>query len=209
MEDNKRIFSKRVSAYLIDILFVFLVISLISEIKFINPYYDKYISAYENYSNILEDYTNGDINEEEFTNLYNVSYYEVSKYSVSYNIVIIFCIIMYYGVFQKYNNGQTIGKKLMKIKVVDNNTEENISLVNSLIRLIPMYYIYIGGLLPLIINSILVFIVGKNSFMTASLIVSYIFLIISIVSFVFILVRKDKKGLHDILSNSKVIYVGK
>lgn len=209
MEDNKRIFSKRVSAYLIDILFVFLVISLISEIKFINPYYDKYISAYENYSNILEDYTNGDINEEEFTNLYNVSYYEVSKYSVSYNIVIIFCIIMYYGVFQKYNNGQTIGKKLMKIKVVDNNTEENISLVNSLIRLIPMYYIYIGGLLPLIINSILVFIGGKNSFMTVSLIVSYIFLIVSIVSFVFILVRKDKRGLHDILSNSKVIYVGK
>lgn len=209
MEDNKRIFSKRVSAYLIDILFVFLVISLISEIKFINPYYDKYISAYENYSNILEDYTNDDINEEEFTNLYNVSYYEVSKYSVSYNIVIIFCIIMYYGVFQKYNNGQTIGKKLMKIKVVDNNTEENISLVNSLIRLIPMYYIYIGGLIPLIIDSILVFIVGENSFMTASLIVSYIFLIVSIVSFVFILVRKDKKGLHDILSNSKVIYVGK
>lgn len=209
MEDNKRIFSKRVSAYLIDILFVFLVISLISEIKFINPYYDKYIDAYESYSNILEDYTNGNINEEEFTDLYNASYYEVSKYSVSYNIVIIVCIISYYGVFQKYNNGQTIGKKLMKIKVVDNNTEGNISLVSSLIRLLPMYYIYIGGLIPLIINSILVFIVGKNSFMNVSLIVSYIFLILSIVSFVFIFVRKDKRGLPDILSNSKVIYVEK
>lgn len=209
MEDNKRIFSKRVSAYLIDILFVFLVISLISEIKFINPYYDKYIDAYENYSNILEDYTNGNINEEEFAELYNAYYYEVSKYSVSYNIVIIVCIILYYGVFQKYNKGQTIGKKLMKIKVVDNNTEGNISLVNSLIRLLPMYYIYIGGIIPLVINSILVFIVGKNSFMNISLIVSYVFLIVSIVSFVFIFVRKDKRGLHDILSNSKVVYVEK
>lgn len=209
MEDNKRIFSKRISAYLIDILFIFLVIGLISEIKFINPYYDKYIESYKNYSNILEEYTNGTITEEEFNNKYNDSYYLVNKYSVSYNIVIIVCIVLYYGVFQKYNNGQTIGKKLMKVRVVDNDTDKNISLINSLIRLLPMYYIYIGGLIPLIINSILIVVIGKNSFMNVSLIVSYIFLIISIVSFIFIFIRKDNRGIHDIIAKTKVIYVEK
>ena len=38
------------------------------------------------------------------------------KYSVSYNIVIIIGLFAYFGLFQKYNNGQTIGKKIMKIK---------------------------------------------------------------------------------------------
>lgn len=210
MENNKvSVLSKRISAYLIDILFIFLIINLISQIKFINPYYDKYMSAYENYSNILEDYTNGNITEDEFNSMYNASYYEVSKYSVSYNIVIVVCIILYYGVFQKYNNGQTLGKKLMKIKIVDNNTEENISLVNSLIRLLPMYYIYIGGLIPLIINSILVLVLNENVFMNISLIISYLFLFISIISFGFICFKKDNRGIHDILSNTKVIYIGK
>ena len=41
--------SKRISAFLIDILFLFIVINLIMSIKFINPYYDKYVESYENY----------------------------------------------------------------------------------------------------------------------------------------------------------------
>ena len=83
------------------------------------------------------------------------AYYYISKYSISYNIVIIVGILLYFGVFQKYCNGQTIGKKLMKIKVVDNNTNENPNIWKHLLRTIPMYYIYIGGLIPLIINTIL------------------------------------------------------
>lgn len=209
MINNKKIFLKRISAYLIDILFIFVVISLITEIKFINPSYDKYIESYSTYTKILNDYTSDNITEEEFNNSYIEIYYDISKYSISYNAVIVLCIILYYGVFQKYNNGQTIGKKLMKIKVVDNNNENNISLLKSILRILPMYYIYVGGLVPLTINSVLLFIVSKNNFMNISLIINYIFLIISFLSFVFILIRKDKRGLHDLISNSKVIYVEK
>ena len=59
------ILSKRISAYLIDILFLFVLISLITEIKFINPYYDKYIETYESYNEILEQYSNEEITEAE------------------------------------------------------------------------------------------------------------------------------------------------
>ena len=81
------IISKRISAYLIDILFLFVVINLITGIKFINPNYDKYIESYENYSKLIEDYDNEKITEEEFNKLYSVNYYEVTKYSIAYNII--------------------------------------------------------------------------------------------------------------------------
>ena len=208
-EREKKILSKRISAYLIDILFIFIVIGLISEIKFINPYYDKYIESYETYNEILEDYTNEEITEKEFTNLYNENYYLVSKYSVSYNIVIVLAILLYFGVFQKFNKGQTIGKKIMRIRVVSNTDNEDVSLLRYLIRTLPMYYIYIGGLIPLAINTILVFILNDNNFMNITMVVSYLFLFVAILSFVFICIRKDERGLQDIIAKTKVEYIEK
>ena len=211
MQENTKvsILSKRISAYLIDILFIFLLVGLISEIKFINPHYNKYIEAYESYNEILEDYTNEEISDKEFNKLYNDNYYLVSKYSVSYNIVIILSIILYFGVFQYFNNGQTIGKKIMKIRVVSNNENEKVSLLKYLLRILPMYYIYIGGLLPFLINSILVYILNENNFMNVTMIVSYAFLSISIVSFILIIKRKDKRGIQDLIANTKIEYIGR
>jgi len=163
INENRPILSKRLSAYLIDILFLFIVIGLISEIKFINPYYDKYMESYEKYNEIVEDYANDKITIEEFNESYGETYYLISKYSISYNIVIIVCELLYFGVFQKYNNGQTLGKKLMRIKVVNNDGSEKIGVIKSLIRTLTIFYIYIGSVIPLIINSILVFIFKNNS----------------------------------------------
>lgn len=201
------VLSKRISAYLIDILFVFIVIGLISEIKIINPNYDKYIETYENYSEILNSYTNDEITEKEFNELYNENYYLVSKYSVSYNIIIILVIVLYFAVFQKYNNGQTLGKKFMKIRITS-STNEKVGLFSYIVRILPMYYIYIGGVIPLIINSILVYCLNENIFINITTIISYLFLLVSIISFVFICVRKDERGIHDILANTKVEYIG-
>lgn len=201
--------SKRISAFLIDILFLFIVINLIMGIKFINPYYDKYVESYENYNEIVEKYNNKELTEDDFTKLYVQNYYQVTKYSISYNIIIVVCIILYFVLFQKFNNGQTLGKKLMRLKVVDSTEEKNVSILKYLIRSLSVYYIYIGGILPIIINCILIFILSPSSYMTISMVISYAFLIISIVSLVMINVRKDEKGIHDLLANTKVIYINK
>jgi len=208
INENRPILSKRLSAYLIDILFLFIVIGLISEIKFINPYYDKYMESYEKYNEIVEDYANDKITIEEFNESYGETYYLISKYSISYNIVIIVCELLYFGVFQKYNNGQTLGKKLMRIKVVNNDGSEKIGVIKSLIRTLTIFYIYIGSVIPLIINSILVFIF-KNNYVDISMIVSYTFLIISIASLILMIIRKDKRGLQDLITDTKVVYVEK
>lgn len=209
METNNKknsILSKRILAYLIDVFFLFTILGLISQIKFINPTYDKYNEAYESYTEILENYTNEKIEDKEFNKLYNENYYLVSKYSISYNIVIILGIFLYFGVFQKFNKGQTLGKKLMKIKVISNNYKENISVFRYFLRILPMYYIYIGGLIPLFINSILIFILNKSNYMIITMSTSYVFLLISIISFIMICSKKYEKGIHDIISKTKVIY---
>jgi len=207
MDTTINLTSKRISAYLIDILFIVFVISLISQIRFINPSYDEYVESYSNYNELLEQYQKKEIDEEEFNKLYNENYYLVSKNGISYNIVIIVVIILYFGVFQKFNNGQTLGKKFMRIRVVDNLTNDNLGIFKYLIRILPIYFIYVGGILPLIINTILLFVLNSHNYVQISTIISYIFLGISISTFVMLAVRKDGRGLHDLLTNSKVIYL--
>jgi len=200
---EKKIFFKRISAYLIDIMFVFLIISLINEIRFINPNYDKYIESYNAYLETVEDYTNEKITDEEYLELYKDSYYLINKYSISYNIVIVLVIVLYFGVFQRFTNGQTIGKKLMKIRVVS-RSDKNLGITNYLLRIIPMYFIYIGGILPIIINSILIFVVNKSTYMNVSMIISYINLFVFVFSVILIFVKKDGYGLHEIISNTRI-----
>ena len=132
--------SKRISAYLMDILLIFIMISLIIEIKFINPNYDEYVDSYEKYNDVIDDYNNELITEEELVKLNTENYYAISKYSVSYNIVIVVGLILYFVVFQKFTGGQTLGKKLMKIKVVNNNNEKP-TLFKLFLRCLPVYYI--------------------------------------------------------------------
>lgn len=196
--------STRVTAYLLDILLVFLILNLVTSIKFINPKYDEYVEAYEKYNEITNDYYDGLINESEMIKLNKDNYYNVIKYSVSYNIVIIIGLFAYFGLFQKYNNGQTIGKKIMKIKVVSLD-KENLSVGKSLLRCLPMYYLYIGSIIPLVINSILVYIVGSDNYMIINTIISYIFVIINITSLIMLWFRKDKRAIHDIFAKTEVI----
>lgn len=195
--------SKRFSAYLLDIFFIYLLLSLITSIKFINPTYDKFIDSYEKYSEVVERYTNKEISLNEMQELNKDNYYNVTKYSISSNIVIVVGIFLYFGVFQKYNHGQTLGKKIMKLRVTSND-ENEISIWKYLLRTLPMYFVLIGSVISFLINSILVFVLDSSNYMMASSIVTYFSLGIGIIDVVMLLIRKDKRGLHDILANTKV-----
>ena len=68
-----------------------------------------------------------------------------------------------------------------------------------------MYYIYIGSIIPLVLNSILAFIIPKSKFLYVNMGITYIFVGLAIASLVMVWVRKDKKGLQDIISKTKVV----
>lgn len=102
-------------------------------------------------------------------------------------------------VFQFYNKGQTIGKKLMRLRVV--------SVKDSDLTLNQITY------RGLIINSILsnILIIGSLLFLNrdyyyyASSGIQMLSSLILIVTLIMILFRKDGRGLHDVIANTKVI----
>lgn len=196
--------SKRLTAYLLDVFFVYLLIMLITSIRFINPTYDKLLEISENYSNLVEQYDKDEVNDEIYLEATQDYIYNVTRYNVSTSIVTIVVIFGYFGLFQKYNNGQTLGKKITKIKVVGENNE-NLSLGKYFLRILPMQYVLIGSVIPIMLNAILVFMLDKNLFCNIYTILVYSFAILGVISFMIMNIRKDKKGLHDLLAKSKVV----
>lgn len=195
---------KRFGAYVIDAIFVLLVISLVSNIRFINPKYDKYMETYNKYIELSTDYINQDIKEDEYVKEANTLYYDMTKYSLPNNIASIAIILLYFGVFQKFNKGQTIGKKLMKIKLVSNNDKE-LTLIQVILRYSIIYLIEIGSVITTLLSIILVFIINVKYFMIVMGVINVIIMIISIISYVMIMVRSDNRGLHDLICKTKVI----
>ncbi len=195
--------SHRIIAYLLDILLVYIIISFLVSIRFINPYYDEYLEAYNKYSEILTKEEN-DVNK--IVDTAKDYFYDINKYGIVYNIASCAVIILYYGLFQKYNNGQTLGKKIMKIKVVDNKSNENPSLIKYFLRILPLQYIYIGSFLPMLLNAILVLFLNHTLYLYSYTLIMTIFMIITIINICFIAFRKDHRGLHDLLASTKVVY---
>lgn len=200
----KSINTKRIMAYLLDVLLIYMLISAIISIRFINPTYDKYEKAYEKYMEVFEDYSKGNITDEEYSELNSTNIINITKYSISSNIVIILVVIGYFVFFQKFNNGQTLGKKIMKIKVIGTDNK-NVSLLNYFLRILPMQYIFIGSVIPIIINSIFIFVLKENSYIILNSITVYTLFFISIMSLVMIFRREDKRGIQDLLAKTKVV----
>ncbi len=189
---------RRIGAYIIDYLFVVLLASLISEIRFINPYLDEYMDAYENYEEVSEELLDGDVTELVISNEFKDAYYDVLKYNVVTNVVTAVVYVLYFGVFQKATGGQTLGKKLFKIKVVGDDGKD-VSWTRMIGRSIIAYNVILYCLL-------ICFVLGlkSNSFWPV-LGLNFISTVITYVSFALILFRNDNKSIHDLIFKTKVV----
>lgn len=193
---------KRLLAYIIDILIVGFVASAISSIEVINPYYDNYIETYEKYSkemdSLNEDNVFDKIKSEEFV----LDYQNVLKYGVYSSVISISCYILYFGGFQKWNKNQTVGKKLMRLKVVNKNNKDDVRLWQYILRTIIVYNLLFNSL-----SVVVSYMFKGNLFFTTSIITSIIGYVITYVGYIMILFRKDGCGLHDFVSGTKVVEV--
>ena len=101
-------------------------------------------------------------------------------------------------VFQYLNKGQTLGKKLLKIKVKEKG--ENPSLKSIIIRTVMINNIFSG-----LLYIILLYILNKKTYYLGYSIVYVIETLFIITSIMFVLYRKDKQGLHDMIAKTEVI----
>lgn len=186
-------FIQRALAYLLDIFIISFIFSIIT-IGF-KPNTD----IEKKYNEVYDNYINGEITAEQYLEEYTDVLYDMQKANALPNTINTVLIIVYFIVFQYLNKGQTIGKKLLKIKIVNEDKKE-ISLKQMLIRGIMIY-----SILSSLINVILFFNVSRKVYMTSYLSIGAIESIILFLSAIFILYRNDKKALHDIVSKSIVI----
>ena len=136
---EKALFVQRFIAFLLDIFILSSIASLISY-----PFLDaKSIDKLnKNSSEVIEKYTTGEIDMDTYVDEVKGISYQLSQKQGVVSLVTLFLAVLYFIVYQYYNNGQTIGKKLMKIKVVS-STDKEITMDSFIFR-------------SLIVNSILV-----------------------------------------------------
>lgn len=190
---------QRFGAYIIDYIFILLLITLLGQIRFLNPTFDEY---YETYDESMEMINN--TNEEDIFKLleseeYSLANYNLAKYSVSISIISIIVYLGYFVGFQKWNKNQTLGKKLFNIEVASiENTD--VKWWQILFREIIIY-----NLIAEILYVILILFLNVNSYFMISNIILAISSLISLINVILILFRKDGRGLHDLLAKTIVV----
>ena len=189
-------FMKRLLAYLIDTVIVaFLFAIVVSGIK-----NDKISNLQKQLSEVQNKYLSQEITGSDYLGQMAEINYDLEKSSVLSNTIYVIILIGYFGVFQFWNNGQTLGKKIMKIKVVENDKRP--SFMAIFVRSFIINQIFVN-----ILSILLVFTIKDYAYYIATIIISLVNMLIILVSALMILYRKDKVGLHDMVSHTRVVEV--
>ncbi|MCI8544932.1 MAG: RDD family protein [Bacilli bacterium] len=189
---------KRMFAYFIDIMIILFVIGIIVNAK----EKDKTVMQLRSDIQIVNElYANGEIKFQEYFDRWTVINHQIDQECVIYFIFNILLILVYFVLLPYVWNGQTFGKKLLKLQVVSNNGEK-VTIVQYLIR-----NMLLNGLAQVILLLLFLYLLPSSMYFIFSSILTFIQLILVIISVFMILYRKDKRGLHDILSSTKVITV--
>ena len=190
--------SKRIIAYVIDFLIIILMIGVLVSMKEKDP---KVIQQKKELGIVNELYVNHEIVFSEYFDQWTVINQQIDQECVIYFIFNILLIMIYFVALPYVWNGQTIGKKVMKIKVCSHSGKK-ITIVQYLIR-----NMVFNGLAQLILTLLFLYLLSSNMYFIFSSILTFIQLILVMVSISMILYRRDKRSLHDILSGTEIIQV--
>ena len=174
-----------------------MIISLL--ISFLLPTSDKAVNTMDELSNVIDSYSNKEITDAEYIDKVNELNYVISKENVATSILSIIITVAYFGAYSYYMNGQTIGKKVMHIKIVSTDSSE------------PTYFNYvlrcaiIHGCIFNAINLIMLFLCNYNNYLKISSIIDYFYMIILFISIVMMFYNKNAMGIHDYICKTKVI----
>lgn len=194
----KATFMQRLFAYFIDYLIISVVFSLFA-LSFNTT---KLTSINDEINNTMNEIVNISSEEQNLDDLNNklidlqYEYQQESKLASGISLLITFA---YFTVFQFLNKGQTIGKKLLKIKVV-NKEEKEPSFVTMFLRTF-----IVQGILTTGLSLIGIFVLDKELYMETYFILNSLMSIFVVVCALMVLYRKDRRGLHDMMAGSLVV----
>ena len=194
-------FGKRFASYIIDFIIVTVLLNLVSfvipeskNLKNLNNEYNELTTEYVEKS----EHTEEDV--EEYMNAVAPITYQIDRENFLFSIAGIVVYILYFVIFQYKNNGQTLGKKIMGIKVTKEDGE--ISINDFIFR-----SFIVNSVLFNMIILILLFTTKDATYISLVGILGIIQFVVVIVSAGMIIFRKDKKALQDVVTNTKVVEV--
>ena len=190
----KASFFKRLAAYLIDII----IVTMISNVITVGFKSEKYENAYNEYFDVINKYSMQEINTQEYLDTMAPVIYDMQEASIVISVISLLTLIAYFVVFQYLNKGQTIGKKILKLRVLENDSEPSLKAI--IIRTF-----IINSIFTTLASVILIYIANRNNYYSMYNVISTIEVIFVFITILFILYRKDKLGLHDIIAKTKVI----
>ncbi len=188
----------RICAYLIDIVIVTFVASLIA--SFI-PQSKNVEKLYKEQTEVVEKYFKDEIKAETYYNRMLDLSYDMAKQTPLTSVIQILVTVLYFCVFQFYQKGQTLGKKLLKIKVKKQG-KEKLTMNDLVVR-----SCLIDSILLNVITTGLLLFASKNVYLYGGTILESIQYAFIIISFFCISFSKDKTGLHDKLLKTEVVRV--
>ena len=118
---EKAYFFQRLAAYVLDVLIVSFAVTLIT---LPIPENENLIKIEDEMTSLNEKYLNQEIETEQYINQSIGISHDAAYESFIYTIIQISAIILYFVVFQFYNKGQTLGKKIFHIRVVRSDGQE-------------------------------------------------------------------------------------
>lgn len=192
-------FFKRVLAYIFDVVLLSLLGSLLSFLPILNPNRVTYSEKYNELVMVREQYVNNEISVEEYEQAYIPIAYQIYQLNTYAVIIDIVCVLLYFGIFQFFFQGQTLGKKIFQVRVVGSDGG-SVTLVQFLLRTIVLSNILISIMLLLIVH----FMNAENYYSIYNN-VNLVGSIILYITLFMALVRRDGRGLHDFVGNTKVI----
>lgn len=113
--------------------------------------------------------------------------------------------LIYYALVPLVTDGQTLGKRLLKLRIVsaDGDPATPLQLVlRQGLGLILLEQDAVGT--GTVVQQVLSLTLGS----TVSVVSSWVGLVLTLVSFALCLVRKDNRALHDLIAGTKLVYVG-
>lgn len=184
---------KRLRAYLIDLIIVIFLLSMVALV------YHPDISSYQNKLNELQsNYLIGEIDFMSYIHENSKIMKIIDEKSVILNFLNLLILIIYFVIVPYFSNGFTIGKKFNNIRI-KGIKKKKLTLKKLIVRAM-----IINGLFYFIGVIICSMIITSNYYFYVISGISFIQIIVIIVSIFLMIKRKDKRGLHDVLSKTYV-----
>ena len=125
--------------------------------------------------------------------------YKITRNNVYQSIILIVVSIFYFVIVQFLMNGQTIGKKLMRLRVKSTEDKE-VSIFSFFIRTI-----LVCELLFTVLDLILVFSLKESTYNLTSSYIIQVRYLYELAFIICLIIRDDNRSLHDLLLKTKVV----